>query len=74
MKTLNDIRQDKALKSQIHWDMKPRQRIRRRGMETPEEEKQITKQLQDRVEYYFYIDVRNLQPALYLYENYPDGS
>jgi hypothetical protein len=43
-------------------------------METPEEEKQITKQLQDRVGYYFYIDVRNLQPALYLYENYPDGS
>jgi len=43
-------------------------------METQEEAEQITKQLQERVGYYFYIDVRNLQPALYLYENYPDGS
>ncbi len=74
MKTLDDIRQDKSLQSQIHWDMKPRERIRRTGMETQEEAEQITKQLQERVGYYFYIDVRNLQPALYLYENYPDGS
>src|SRR5581483_475936 len=74
MKTLDDIRQDKSLQSQIHWDMKPRERIRRTGMETQEEAEQITKQLQERVGYYFYIDVRNLQPALYLYENYPDVS
>ena len=74
MKTLEDIRQDKALQSQIHWDMKPRERIRRTGMETQEEAEEIAKQLQARVGYYFYIDVRNFQPALYLYENYPDGS
>jgi hypothetical protein len=74
MKTLDDIRQDKALQSQIHWDMKPRERIRRTGMDTQEEAEQIEKQLQARVGYYFYIDVRNLQTALYLYENYPDGS
>ncbi|MER3445621.1 MAG: hypothetical protein C4291_01765 [Candidatus Dadabacteria bacterium] len=74
MKTLDDIRQDKALQSQIYWDMKPRERIRRTETETQGEAEQITKQLQDRVGYYFYIDVRNLQPALYLYENYPDGS
>lgn len=74
MKTLDDIRQDKALQSQIHWDMKPRERIRRTGTETLEEAEQIRKQLQARVGYYFYIDVRNREAALYLYENYPDGS
>ena len=74
MKTLEDIRQDKDLQSQIHWDMKTRERIRRTGKETQEEAEQIGKQLQARVGYYFYIDVRNLRPALYLYENYPDGS
>ena len=74
MKTLGDIRQDKALQSQIHWDMKPRERIRRTGMETQEEAEQIGKQLRARVGYYFYIDVKNRQSALYLYENYPDGS
>jgi hypothetical protein len=74
MKTLDDIRQDKALQSQIHWDMKPRERIRRTGVETQEEIERIEKELQARVGYYFYIDVRYRQPALYLYENYPDGS
>jgi len=74
MKTLDDIRLDKALQSQIHWDMKPRERIRRTGMETQEEMERIEKQLQARIGYYFYIDVRNRQPVLYLYENYPDGS
>jgi hypothetical protein len=74
MKTLDDIRQDKSLQSQIHWEMKPRERIRRTGAETQEEMERIKEQLQARVGYYFYIDVRNLQPALYLYENYPDGS
>jgi hypothetical protein len=74
MKTLDDIRQDKALQSQIHWDMKPRERIRRTGIETQEEAEQIGKQLRARVGYYFYIDVKNRQSVLYLYENYPDGS
>ena len=74
MKTLEDIRRDKDLQSQIHWDMKPRERVRRTRIETEEEMAQIEKQLQARVGYYFYIDVRNLQPVLYLYENYPDGS
>ena len=74
MKTLEDIRQDKDLQSQIHWDMKPRERIRRTRIETEEEMAQIEKQLQARVGYYFYIDVRNRHAGLYLYENYPDGS
>ena len=74
MKALDDIRQDKDLQSQIHWDMKPRERIRRTRIETEEEMAQIEKQLQARVGYYFYIDVRNCQAGLYLYENYPDGS
>ncbi|HEX3034890.1 MAG TPA: hypothetical protein VHT73_07105 [Thermodesulfobacteriota bacterium] len=74
MKTLDDIRQDENLKSQIRWDMKPRERIRRKETETEEDMAQIQKMLQDRVGYYFYIEVRYQQPALYLYENYPDGS
>lgn len=74
MKTLEDIRQDKDLQSQIHWDMKPRERIRRTRIEGDEEMAEIEKQLQARVGYYFYIDVRNRQAGLYLYENYPDGS
>src|SRR3989304_4123635 len=71
---LADIRRDKDLQSQIHWDMKPRERIRRTRIETEEEMAQIEKQLQARVGYYFYIDVRNRHAGLYLYENYPDGS
>src|SRR3970282_1197431 len=74
MKTLEDIRRDKDLQSKSHWDIKPRERVRRTRIETEEEMAQIEKQLQARVGYYFYIDVRNLQPVLYLYENYPDGS
>lgn len=74
MKTLEDIRQDKDLQSQIHWEMKPRERIKRSGIETEEEIERIRKLLQDRVGYYFYIEVRRQQLALYLYENYPDGS
>jgi hypothetical protein len=74
MKTLEDIRQDKDLQSQIHWDMKPRERIKRAGTETEEEMQEIRKQLQARVGYYFFIEVRGQQIALYLYENYPDGS
>src|SRR3989304_2470800 len=74
MKTLEDIRRDKDLQSQIHWDMKPRERIRRTRIETGEEMAQIEKQLQARIGYYFYIDVRNRHAGLYLYENYPDGS
>jgi hypothetical protein len=74
MKTLEDIKNDKPLLPQIHWDMKPRQRIRRTGSETKEEMEDIERQLQARVGYFFFIEVRNLQTALYLYENYPDGS
>ena len=74
MKTLEDIRQDKDLQSQIHWDMKPRERIKRAGTETEEEMQEIRKQLQASVGYYFFIEVRGQQIALYLYENYPDGS
>ncbi len=74
MKTLNDIKQDKPLQSQIHWDMKPRERIRRADARNEEEMKEIEEQLEARVGYYFYIDVRNLKSSLYLYENYPDGS
>ncbi len=74
MKTLVDIRNEKALISQINWDMKPRGRIRRKGNETREEIEEIERQMQARVGFYFFIEVRNLQTALYLYENYPDGS
>lgn len=74
MKTLEDIRQDKDLQSQIRWDMKPRERYRRTGAETLEEMDRIQKEMQARVGHYFYIDVRYQQAALYLYENYPDGS
>lgn len=74
MKTLDDIKQDKDLQSQINWDMKPRGRIRRTDVKTEEEMKEIEKQLEARVGCYFYIDVRNQYPAFYLYENYPDGS
>ncbi len=74
MKTIEELRQDKDLQSQIHWDMKPREKIRRSGTETEEEMKEIEKLLKARVGYYFYIEVRNRQAALYLYENYPDGS
>ena len=74
MKTLEDIKNDKPLLPQIHWDMKPRERIRRTGSETKEEMEDIERQLQARVGYFFFIEVRNLQTALYLYENYPDGS
>lgn len=74
MKTLEDIRQDKDLQSQIRWEMKPRERIKRSGVESEEEIERIRKLLQERVGYYFYIEVRGQQLALYLYENYPDGS
>ncbi len=74
MKTLDDIKQDKDLQSRIHWDMKPREKIRRSGSETEEQMKEIQKLLKARVGCYFYIEVRNRVPALYLYENYPDGS
>jgi hypothetical protein len=74
MKTLEDIKNDKPLLPQIHWDMKPRERIRRTGSDTKEEMEDIERQLQARVGYFFFIEVRNLQTALYLYENYPDGS
>jgi len=74
MKTLEDIKNDKPLLPQIHWDMKPRERIRRTGSETKEEMEDIERQLQARVGYFFFIEVRNLQTAFYLYENYPDGS
>ena len=74
MKSLDDIRQDENLKSQIRWDMMPRERIGRKVTETEEEMKQVQEQLRARVGYYFYIEVRYGQPSLYLYENYPDGS
>ncbi len=74
MKILDDIRQDKELQSQIHWDMEPRKRIQRMLNETQEEMEQLEKQLGARVGYYFYIDVQKHQPTLYLYQNYPDGS
>ena len=74
MKTLVDIRNETALISQINWDMKPRDKIRRKGNETPEEIEEIERQMQARLGFYFFIEVRNLQTALYLYENYPDGS
>jgi hypothetical protein len=74
MKTLDDIRHDKDLQSQIHWDMEPRKRIQRTLNETQEEMEQLEKQLRARVGYYFYIDVQKHNPALYLYQNYPDGS
>jgi hypothetical protein len=74
MRTLVDIRNEKALISQINWDMEPRERIRRKGNETREEVEEIERQMQARVGFYFFIEVRNLQIALYLYENYPDGS
>jgi len=74
MKTLDDIRQDKELQSQIRWDMKPREKIRRSELETEEQMKEVEKLLKARVGYYFYIEVRNRVLALYLYENYPDGS
>jgi len=74
MKTLVEIRSEKALISQINLDMEPRERIRRIGNETREEVEEIERQMQARVGLYFFIEVRNLQTALYLYENYPDGS
>lgn len=74
MKTLDDIRQDKDIQSQIHWDMKPRERVQRVKRETEEDMAQVRKLLEARVGYYFYIDVMNHYPGLYLYENYPDGS
>ncbi len=74
METLDDIKQNKTLQSQIHWDMKPRERIRRTDARNEEEMKEIERQLEARVGYYFYIEVRNLHSVLYLYENYPDGS
>jgi len=74
MKTLVDIKNDKPLISQVNWDMKPRERIRRTGSETREEMEEIERQLQERVGYFFFIEVTNHQTALYLYENYPDGS
>lgn len=74
MKTLVDIKNDKPLISQVNWDMKPRERIRRTGNETKEEMEEIERQLQERVGYFFFIEVRNHQTAFYLYENYPDGS
>jgi hypothetical protein len=74
MKTLDDIRQDTTLQSKIHWDMKPRERIRRTQIENEEEMKKIEEELEARVGYFFYIDIKNRLSGLYLYENYPDGS
>jgi len=74
MKTLVDIKNDKPLIPQVNWDMKPREKIRRTGNETKEEMEEIERQLQERVGYFFFIEVRNHQTALYFYENYPDGS
>ncbi|MGQ0794410.1 MAG: DVU0772 family protein [Deltaproteobacteria bacterium] len=74
MKTLDDIKHDKELLSVIRWDMKPREKIRRTGNETPEQSEEIRKQLLEGVGFYFHIEIRYQYPSLYLYESYPDGS
>jgi|GEM_PF-3170280 len=74
MKGLDEIRNEKELLSKIDWEMKPRPRMQRTTNETEEEMAKLSKQLQERVGFYFFIEVIFGQPAVFLYENYPDGS
>lgn len=74
MKGLNEIKNEKELLSKINWEMKPRPRMQRTANETEEEMAELSKQLQKRVGFYFFIEVIFGQPAVFLYENYPDGS
>lgn len=74
MKTLKDIKEDRVLISMIRWDLKPRERLNRSKVESEEQMKVISKQLKDRVGFFFYIEVINGFLVVFLYENYPDGS
>ncbi len=74
MKGLEDIAKDKDLQARIRWELKPISRVKRSSQETEEDMKRIRKQFEERVGLYFFVEVIFGNIALYLYENYPDGS
>ena len=74
MKVLADLKDDSELQKAILWNFTPEQNFRSVEIRDQADLDNETKRREAQAGYYFFIDLWNVLPGLFLFENRPDGT